>query len=83
MVPFQENADVNFCTGFQYEMWLLKLHAIPLLEAVPEDAPEYEEAQRLIKVCHLYNSIPVDVLPPYSLLREFLGGSAFDEEVID
>lgn len=83
VVPFQENADVNFCTGFQYEICLLKLHAIPLLEAVPEDAPEYEEAQRLIKVCHLYNSIPVDVLPPYSLLREFLGGSAFDEEVID
>lgn len=79
IVPFQENANVNFCTGYQYEICLLKLHAIPLLQQVPEDAPEYEEAQRLINVCNHYNSIPIEVLPPYSLLREFLGGSAFDE----
>lgn len=78
IVPFQKNADINLCTGFQYEICFLKQHAIPLLQEVPVDAPEYEEAQRLIKVCGLYNEIPIDILPPYSLLREFLGGSAYE-----
>jgi len=78
IVPFQGNADVNFCTGYQYEIALLKQQAIPLLEEVPADCPEYDEAQRLIKVCSLYNEIPVDLLPPYSLLREFLGGSKYE-----
>lgn len=77
IVPFQDNADVNFCTGYQYEIALLKHHAIPLLEGVGEEEPEYEEAQRLLKVCHKYHDIAVEILPPYSLLREFLGGSAF------
>lgn len=80
IVPFQSNADVNLCTGYQYEIGLLKVHAIPLLESVGADEPEYEEAQRLLKVCSLFNEIPVDILPPYSLLREFLGGSAFEYE---
>jgi len=78
IVPYQGNADVNICTGFQYEISFLKQHAIPLLNEVPADAPEYEEAQRLIKVCGLYNEIPIDILPPYSLLREFLGGSKYE-----
>lgn len=78
IVPFQQNADVNLCTGFQYEICFLKQHAIPLLKEVPDDCPEYDEAQRLLKVCSLYNEIPVEVLPPYSLLREFLGGSKYE-----
>lgn len=80
IVPYQGNADVNICTGFQYEICLLKQHALPLLHTVPSDCPEYEEAQRLIKVCGMFNEIPVDTLPPYSLLREFLGGSAYEYE---
>ena len=78
IVPFQEYADINFCSGFQYEICFLKQHAVPLLQAVRPDQAEYEEAQRLIKICSLYNEIPIDLLPPYSLLREFLGGSAYE-----
>lgn len=78
IVPFQSNADVNLCTAYQYEICLLKQNAIPLLREVPADSPEYSEAQRLLKVCSMYNAIPVEVLPPYSLLREFLGGSAYE-----
>lgn len=80
IVPFQSNADVNFCSGYQYEIGLLKLHAIPLLEGVGEDEPEYEEAQRLLKICDLFSDIPVEILPSCSLLREFLGGSAYEYE---
>ena len=76
IVPFQQNADVNFCTAFQYELALLKQKALPLLENVPSDDPNYEEAQRLIWVLRRFHDIPLDLLPPHSLLRESLGGSA-------
>lgn len=78
ITPFQQNADVNFCTAFQYELALLKQNALPLLMAVPDDDPNYEEAQRLEWVCRRFHDIPVDLLPPDSLLREFLGGSEFE-----
>lgn len=78
VIPFQQNADVNFSTAFQYELALLKQKALPLLEEVPDDDPNYEEAQRLKWVCQHFHDIPVSLLPPHSLLREFLGGSAFE-----
>lgn len=78
IVPFQENADINFCTGFQYEIALLKEKALPLLKEVPQTDPNYGEAQRLIWVCNRFHDMPVSLLPPDSLLREFLGGSIFE-----
>ncbi len=78
IVPFQENADVNFNSAFQYELALLKVHALPLLYNVRENEPEYTEAQRLITVLEDFHEMDVELLPPYSLLREFLGGSQFE-----
>ena len=78
IVPFQRNADVNFCSGFQYEVSLLKVHALPLLNEIPVDCEEYATAQRLIKMCQCYHVMPVELLPPYSILREFLGDSGFE-----
>lgn len=78
IVPFQDNADINFCTSFQYELAVLKQKALPLLKEVPKTDPNYGEAQRLIWVCNRFHDISVDLLPPDSLLREFLGGSIFE-----
>ena len=49
----------------------------PLLEQVPENCDEYAEAYRLRKFLSYFSSIDHSVLPPTSLLREFLGGSSF------
>lgn len=78
IVPFQGNADVNVNSAFQYEYCLLREHALPLLEQVEAGTPEYDEAQRLIALLHKFHKVKVDYLPPYSLLREFLGGSAYE-----
>lgn len=78
ITPFQQNADVNFCTAFQYELAVLKQKALPLLEAVPKTDPNYGEAKRLQWVCNRFHTIPLDLLPSHSLLREFMGGSAFE-----
>ena len=78
IIPYQSQADVNFCTAFQYELAVLKVKALPLLYQVPESDPNYPEAVRLRWVLHRFHDIPIDLLPSHSLLREFLGGSAFE-----
>ena len=75
--PFQENADVMINTSLVFELSVLKPFALPILHAVPETAPEYAEAQRLIKLLMFFKTIPELSLPGTSILREFLGGSKF------
>lgn len=75
--PFQEQADEMVNTALLFELAALRDQALPLLEQVPEHAPEYSEAYRLRKFLGYLRPISLDSLPPTSLLREFLGGSSF------
>ena len=75
--PFQEQADEMVNTALLFELAALRVQALPLLEQVPESAPEYSEAYRLRKFLNYLKPISLDGLPPTSLLREFLGGSTF------
>ena len=78
ILPFQENADAHINSSFQYEYCVLRQLALPLLETVKPDEEAYPEAQRLIRMLHKYHRIKVEYFPPYSLLREFLGGSGYE-----
>ncbi len=75
--PYQENADAMFNSSLLFELAGLKNQALPLLETVPENVPEYSEAYRLKKFLSYIRPLPIDKLPLTSLLREFLGGSSF------
>ncbi len=75
--PFQENADVMFNSALLYELAVLKNQAIPVLESVNENQPEYATANSLIQFLKYFKTIPDRELPPTSILREFLGGSSF------
>ena len=75
--PFQEEADEMINTALLFELAALREQALPLLEQVPESAPEYSEAYRLRKFLSYLKPISTHGLPPTSLLREFLGGSTF------
>ncbi|MDU1889909.1 MAG: nucleoside kinase [Dysgonomonas sp.] len=75
--PYQENADVMFNSAMIYELAALRRYAEPILSQVPNTAPEYAEAHRLLKFLKYFNYVNDRELPPTSLLREFLGGSSF------
>lgn len=75
--PYQENADVMFNSAMMYEFAALRRYAEPILSQVPNNAPEYAEAHRLLKFLKYFNYINDRELPPTSLLREFVGGSSF------
>ena len=76
--PFQEEADSMFNSSLVYELAVLKDYAIPLLEEISYEVPEFSEAKRLRRMLGYFESIPADYLPSNSLLREFIGGSIFD-----
>ena len=75
--PYQEDADSIFNTSLIYELAALKDIAMPLLEAIPQTEKEYAEARRLIEILRYFKSIPSDIIPNNSLLKEFLGGGYF------
>ena len=75
--PYQELADATFNSALLYELGVIRDRVMPILEQVPERAPEYAEATRLRKFLMYFRSVPADEVPPTSLLREFAGGSSF------
>lgn len=75
--PYQENADATFNSSLLFELGVMKDYADEILSHVPQDCPEYATAYRLRKFLSYFRSIPMSVVPPTSLLREFMGGSSF------
>lgn len=76
--PFQENADMTFNSSLLFELAVMKEYGETILKQVPNDCIEYAEAYRLRKFLSYFDSIPDNLIPPTSLLREFLGGSSLN-----
>lgn len=77
--PFQAEADSMFNSALVYELAALKDYAVPLLEEIDESYPEHIVAQRLLILLKYFESIPTDNIPPNSIIREFIGGSIFED----
>ena len=75
--PFQNNADAILNTALDYEFSVLRVYAAPLLRQVTPMEKEYSEARRLLNFLENFSTIPPTAVPPRSILREFIGGSAF------
>jgi uridine kinase len=75
--PFQESADVMFNSALVYELNALKQAAVEALAEVPPESPHYVEAQRLREMVALFRGVALEGIPSTSILREFIGESAF------
>lgn len=76
---YQEEANVMFNSSLIYELSVLKDYAIPLLKEIKQEIPEYSEAKRIISMLEYFETIPPEYILKNSLLREFIGGSIFEE----
>ena len=76
---YQEEADVMFNSSLIYELSVLKNYALPLLKKITPKDIEYSEAKRLTSMLEYFESIPSELVPNNSLLREFIGGSIFGD----
>lgn len=77
--PFQEKADVMFNSALPYELPVLKRYALPLLEEVTVGSSAYHTADRLLRLLDCVKTLNESLVPGFSLLREFIGGSAFED----
>lgn len=75
--PFQNNADAILNTALDYELSVLKVYAEPLLRCVTPNEPEYSEACQLLSFLNNFATIAPTQVPVRSIIREFIGGSAF------
>lgn len=78
--PYNGEADVLFNSALVYELAVLKKYAMPLLEEIGPDKPEYSEAIRMMKFIRFFDVIEDETnIPNNSIMREFIGGSIFVE----
>lgn len=77
--PYQDDSDVIINSSTAYEIGVLKTYVEPLLYSVETTSPYYEEAKRLIDFLKVFLPIPSDAIPEDAILREFIGGSYFNE----
>jgi uridine kinase len=76
--PFQDRADRMFNSTLVYEQAVLKVFAERYLMECPQDDPAWAEAHRLLEFLDLFVPVFADDVPATSILREFIGHSAFD-----
>jgi len=75
--PCLANADFVFDTSLVYEMSVLKIFAERYLLEVPRSDPQRAAANRLRSLLLPFVPIEPEQVPATSILREFIGGSAF------
>lgn len=75
--PYQNNADAVLNTALDYELSVLRVYAASLLRQVKPTQKEYSEARRLLNFLENFATIPPTSVPNRSIIREFIGGSAF------
>lgn len=76
--PYINNVNKIINTSLVYEVGVLKVFVEPLLYSVKSNSPAYNEARRLIDSLRVFFPIPSDYVTDESILREFIGKSAFE-----
>ena len=76
--PHIENADFIFNSELSYEFAILKQYAEDALSTIDRESHHFIQANRLLKFLKYFKTIDSNLVPAYSLLREFIGGSIYE-----
>lgn len=71
--PFRDNADIKIDTTLDYEPCIFHNFLYPLLDKIPKDNVNIIELVRVFYALEMFEDIDESLLPPNSLLREFVG----------
>lgn len=75
---FQEEADVMFNSSLLYELNALRPHAEHALTQIPDTSAHVATRDRLLNLIRFFEPVDPTKIPFNSILREFIGGSAYD-----
>ena len=78
--PFKNRANVIIDSSLPYEASVFANYAAALSQAVdqiPADNPRYGEFHDLVDAFRYFEPVDLDLVPPESLIREFIGGGTY------
>ena len=76
--PFKDQADYQFDSSLPYELPVLNPTATKLFSSVPEGIERFDELREVLPALQLFGVINESLVPPDSLIREFIGGGIYD-----
>jgi len=75
----QESADYVYNSVLSYELPVMRKYALPLLNDIERGSEFWPLAERLIRMLKYFVDLDEKWVPSNSLMREFLGGSCFQD----
>jgi len=75
--PYIHKADISIDSTHPYEVSLLKRYAGPLFKEIPPSTPGYSLLEQISKAFGYFAELSPKYVSSTSLLREFIGGSAY------
>ena len=76
----QEGANYVFNSFSSYELSVMKKYAMPLLENIDTESEYFPVAERLIRMLKFFDDLPDTWVPCNSIIREFIGGSCYQDD---
>jgi len=75
--PFKYKADLLFDSSMAYEVPIMKQLAYKAISEVPDGTERLDELRSLLPALLEFSEIDSNVVPPESILREFIGGGIY------
>ena len=75
--PNKYKANILFDSSMPYEVSVLKQYALSVFEKVSDGTERFEELKQILPSLQNFTDIDSNVVPPYSILREFIGGGQY------
>ena len=76
--PFKYKAGILFDSSMEYEVPVMKQFALNAFREVPDGAKRLDELRALLPALTEFEEIDPSVVPPDSILREFVGGGIYE-----
>ena len=76
--PFKDKADYQFDSSLPYELPVFNRTATALFQTVPEGIERFDELRAVLPALQLFGDIDESLVPPDSLIREFIGGGIYE-----
>lgn len=78
ILPYKDSANFTIDSAMPYEISVMKQFTGGVFDKVPENSEHFGVLQQVLGAFNRFEAINPAYVPPDSILREFIGGSAFE-----
>jgi uridine kinase len=77
ILPYRDTAHMIIDSALPYEISVMKQFTGDVFKKIPENAEQYDIIRHVLDAFRLFKPVDPALVPPDSILREFIGGSVF------